>query len=114
MLSSSPQVNYFPSFQTLSAIRHADSSVKFIMHLTSHHKAQSHELGNKVKKLSVYYNIQNSISLIHNLKNIIHKNTKLCSFNIKIKYTTISVTGVKNIMKEILDDNHTPENKKHE
>jgi hypothetical protein len=30
MLSSSPQVNYFPSFQTLSAVRHADSSVKFV------------------------------------------------------------------------------------
>jgi hypothetical protein len=40
------------------------------------------------------------------------KNTKLCSFDIKNKYTNIPVTGVKSIMKEILDDNHTPKNKK--
>jgi hypothetical protein len=61
-------------------------------------------------------NIQNSSSLIHNLKNMeIDKNTKLCSFNIENIYTNIPKTDVKNIMKEILDnDNHTPENKKHE
>jgi hypothetical protein len=29
MLSSGPQFNYFPSFQTLSAIRHADSSANW-------------------------------------------------------------------------------------
>jgi hypothetical protein len=30
MLSSGPQVQYFPSFQKLSAIRHADSSAKHV------------------------------------------------------------------------------------
>jgi hypothetical protein len=36
----------------------------------------------------------------------------VCSFGIENMYTNIPITGVKNIMKEILDnDNHTPEKK---
>jgi hypothetical protein len=42
MLSVGPQVNYFPSFQTLLAIRHADSSAKFIC--TDQPAAQHHSL----------------------------------------------------------------------
>jgi hypothetical protein len=58
MLSSGPQVNYFPSFQTLSAIRHADSSAKFIMCLTASStpvtvNSSSENRSTKLKKLSV-------------------------------------------------------------
>jgi hypothetical protein len=45
----------------------------------------------------------------------INENTKLCSFDIENIYTNISVTEVKNIIKEILNnDNHTPEKEKQE
>jgi hypothetical protein len=57
MLSSGPQVNYFPSFQTLLAISHADSLAKFLttLQLAVHlsHEVHICEPVNKVKKLSV-------------------------------------------------------------
>jgi hypothetical protein len=58
------------------------------------------------------YNIQNSITLIYNLKNIErNENTRLCSLDIKSMYNNIPVTKVRNIIEENLEnDNHTPEN----
>jgi hypothetical protein len=60
------------------------------------------------------YNIQNSINLIHNFKNIeMKENTKLRYLVIENMYNNIPVTEVGNIIKEILEnDNHTPENEK--
>jgi hypothetical protein len=53
MPSSGPQVNNFPSFQTLTVIRHADSSAKFVcasqQRRTGRCEAQSREPVNKVK-----------------------------------------------------------------
>jgi hypothetical protein len=61
MPSSGPQVNYFPSFQTLSAISHADSLAKFVCAsqwwCTSHREAQSCEPVNKVKKNIQLYKV---------------------------------------------------------
>jgi hypothetical protein len=57
MSSSGPQINYFPSFQTLSAIKHVDPSAKFVCgkQYTGRGEAQSCETVNKVKKkLSVH------------------------------------------------------------
>jgi hypothetical protein len=54
MLSNGPQVNFFPSFQTISAVRNAGSSSDLYMPYgkqhTGHHEVQSHEPINKIKK----------------------------------------------------------------
>jgi hypothetical protein len=43
---------------------------------------------NNVLQLPNTYNIQNSVSIIHNLRDTeIDENTKLCSFNIENIYT---------------------------
>jgi hypothetical protein len=59
MPSSGPQVNHFPLFQTLSAIRHVDSSAKVVCprgkELTSRREAQSREPVNKGKKKTFHY-----------------------------------------------------------
>jgi hypothetical protein len=61
---SGPQVNYFPSFQTLSSIRHADSSPNSYAPLsklrTRRREAQSRDPVNKLKKNSPYMAIYNS------------------------------------------------------
>jgi hypothetical protein len=56
MPSCGPQVNYFPSFQTLSTIKHADSSAEFVRskRRTGRREARGRELVNKVKKNSLY------------------------------------------------------------
>jgi hypothetical protein len=59
MPSSDPQVKYFPSFHTLSAIRHAEcqqnSYAPHGKQRTGHREVQSREPVNKVKKLSAEY-----------------------------------------------------------
>jgi hypothetical protein len=58
----------------------------------------------------------NCINLIYIIRNReIDENTKLCSFDIENVHTSIPVAEVKNIMKELFDnDNQTPEKEKHE
>jgi hypothetical protein len=73
------------------------------------------ELSN-ILQLPNTYSIQNSIILIHSLKNTkIDGKGTLFSFDMKNMYTNIPITELKNIIKEILDnDDHTSEHKKHE
>jgi hypothetical protein len=55
ILSSGSQVNYFPSFQTLSVLRHADSPAKFVCTLqqcTGRREVQSHRSGPHTKNPS--------------------------------------------------------------
>jgi hypothetical protein len=69
MPSSGLQVNYFPSFQALSAIRHADSFAKFKLASGKQHTS-CHEVVNKVK---------NTLYILINLKIIAHnKMLNLC------------------------------------
>jgi hypothetical protein len=59
------------------------------------------------------FNVHNSVSLIHNLKEIhINDNIRLCSFHITNMYTNISIRELTNIIKNILHNNSTPETKK--
>jgi hypothetical protein len=61
MPSSGPQVDYFPLFQTLAAIRHADSSVNSYAHHSKRRigrcEAQSREPVNKIKKKTLSFTI---------------------------------------------------------
>jgi hypothetical protein len=57
----------------------------------------------EIIQLPNVYNIQNSISLIENLKELeINENTKLCSFDITNIYTNIPITEAISILQNTL------------
>jgi hypothetical protein len=57
------------------------------------------------------FKVQNSHSIIQSLQNIeIDENTKLCSFDIENMYTNIPTSELKNVIKNIVDQNHNMSN----
>jgi hypothetical protein len=59
------------------------------------------------------YNIQNFTNLVHNLRDIkYNENIKLCSIDIINMYTNISLADVRNIIKNILNNNNQIPKKK--
>jgi hypothetical protein len=61
------------------------------------------------------FNIQNSITLMNNLKQIdVLPNIKICSFDITNMYTSIPINGLINIIHRSLTYNNLPDEYKHE
>jgi hypothetical protein len=70
-----------------------------------------HTILNATLQLPDVFNVQNSGTLAHSLKQIqINKNTRLCSFDIENMYTNITVQEV-NIINNIIEKNNNTSKK---
>jgi hypothetical protein len=66
-------------------------------------------------RLPNVFNVQNSETLMHNLKHTsTHFNTKICSFDIKNMYTNIPLDELINIIHTTLTRNNIPDDQKNE